>query len=69
MLSSFKFSWLHARSVELILDRATRRADAERQIRQLAHTSNLLPSSHVATNQQWASDGSMVPAAAGLFDK
>ncbi|KAH7875505.1 uncharacterized protein C8R40DRAFT_1170604 [Lentinula edodes] len=70
MLSSFEFHWLDIQSINLTTEQEQRQVAAEHQVCQIALLSGLQPSPHIQTEQQiWASDGSMVPASAGLLDK
>ena len=55
--------------VELLRTRPSRQQQAESLIRLIADIEDLHPSSTAAINPRaWASDGSMVPAASGIFD-
>ncbi|KAK7014070.1 hypothetical protein VNI00_019432 [Paramarasmius palmivorus] len=70
MLSSFDFTWLHNDDFSILYSREHRRKMAEDRIRQVAHVHRLDP---IQTPDEphftWASDGSMIPAAAGILDK
>ncbi|KAF5380096.1 hypothetical protein D9615_006221 [Tricholomella constricta] len=54
---------------ELLMSRPSRRLIAESQILAFARHSGLLPAPTSHSQQLWATDGSMRPATAGLFDR
>ncbi|KAJ7728475.1 hypothetical protein B0H16DRAFT_1894093 [Mycena metata] len=70
-LSLLDATWFSADDNDLLLPRSHRRQCAERRIRQCAATSTLSASgssTHTAGSTSWGSDGSMIPAAAGILD-
>ncbi|KAF5347864.1 hypothetical protein D9758_013810 [Tetrapyrgos nigripes] len=68
-LKKLKISHLLHGSTDLLLSRTDCQLQAERQIRLLAGVSSLKPSPSSNDNFTWASDGSMIPVSAGLFDQ
>lgn len=62
--------WFSLGSPDLLLPREQRQSHAQSTIRQMAAISHLAPSSTLSPEQTplWASDGSMVPPSAGMFD-
>jgi hypothetical protein len=68
MMRAIEVDWLFEGGEELLSTRAERRHAAENQIRVLANLLNFHPSPNATDETAWASDGSMVPASAGLLD-
>ena len=60
--------WLYEGGEELLLARSQRRREAENQIRVLTNILDIHPSPNATDDKAWASDGSMVPASAGILD-
>jgi hypothetical protein len=67
-MRAIEVDWLFEGGEELLSTRAERRHAAENQIRVLANLLNFHPSPNAIDETAWASDGSMVPASAGLLD-
>lgn len=68
LLMALDVGWLFEGGEELLLARSQRRREAENQIRVLTDILDIHPSPNAADDIAWASDGSMVPASAGILD-
>jgi hypothetical protein len=68
MIQKLQLEWLSEGDEELLLTRQKRREDSENRIRVLANLLDIRPSPNVTDDTVWASDGSMVPASAGILD-
>ncbi|KAL0566993.1 hypothetical protein V5O48_015001 [Marasmius crinis-equi] len=73
MLSAFKLIWMHDGDWSILLNRVLREELATSLIRQLAHVAQLkaaeYPDGLSPSDTQWASDGSMIPAAGTILRK
>ena len=68
MMKAIEVEWLFEGGEELLSTRIERRRAAENQIRVLTSLLNFHPSPNATDETAWASDGSMVPASAGILD-
>ena len=69
MMKSARIGWMFQGGEELLLNREDRRREAENLVKTLAHLLEHPPSSHSIRGKGWASDGSMVPASAGIMEE
>jgi hypothetical protein len=68
LMGNASITWLFQGEDELLTPREERRRETENRIKVLAHMLELPPSSHSTDGNAWASDGSMVPATAGIME-
>ena len=68
VLKEMECGWLYEGEEALLLTRTDRRNEAESYIRALPLIVPLQPSKLPHNDRNWASDGSMIPAASGVGD-
>ena len=68
MMTAIDMGWLFEGDEDLLSTRPERRRAAENQIKVLTNLLDIHPSPNATDDRAWASDGSMVPASAGLLD-
>ena len=68
LLANSHINWLFDGEDDLLTPREERQRNAENKIKVLAHLFKISPSPNATDGNTWASDGSMVPASAGILD-
>ena len=68
MMGAIEMGWMFEGEEELLFTRRERRHAAENQLKILTNLLNFHPSPNATDGNAWASDGSMVPASAGILD-
>jgi hypothetical protein len=68
ILNELNAKWFSIGDPDLMMSRETRKCRAENYIKMIAHLQPLQPSQLHHTTSNWASDGSMIPAASGIGD-